>query len=306
MEAVNTTENTEVDNTPAETSTPPIATTTVANAPEATQKSSEVKGYWAEDWRQRLAGDDEKELKHLQRYGSPEDIWKKARALEQRLTSGELKSAIPKNAGAEELKAWRAENGIPESPDQYKIDLGKGRDVAEEDKEIVSYILKNAHETNQTNEQVNASVRALESIRQAINEKQHEQDLYLKTQAEETLRSEWGNEFRRDINLITGLLDRTGGKELKDKFLNGRLQDGTQIGSSPEALKMLLSLALIDNPTGTVVPNAGGNLSQSVDDEIKKIEKAMAENRTVYNKDEAMQERYRELIDARENLKSRK
>lgn len=305
METVETTEITEVTNDAATTT--PAATTTVATTTEpTTEKPAEVQGYWAEDWRQRLAGSDEKELKHLQRYASPEDIWKKARALEQRVTSGELKSAIPKNAGAEELKAWRAENGIPESPDQYKIDLGKGKQIAEQDKEIVSHILKNAHETNQTNEQVNASIRAFESIRQVMSEQQHEQDLQLKTQAEETLRSEWGNEFRRDINLITGLLDRSGGKDLKNKFLNGRLADGTQIGSSPEALKMLLSLALIDNPTGTVVPNAGGNLAQSVSDEISKIEKTMRENRSVYTKDEAMQERYRELIGAREHLKTRK
>src|SRR5260221_502615 len=38
------------------------------------------KGYWPDNWQARLAGDDEKALKQLGRYGSPEDIWKKARS----------------------------------------------------------------------------------------------------------------------------------------------------------------------------------------------------------------------------------
>jgi hypothetical protein len=92
---------------------------------------------------------------------------------------------------------------------------------------------------------------------------------------------------------------------LKDKLLNGRLADGTPIGSSPEMLKFLVGLALIQNPSGVVVPGSEADPMKGVEGEIEKIEKTMRENRKAYNLDEPMQARYRQLLEAREKLKPR-
>jgi len=75
------------------------------------------------------------------------------------------------------------------------------------------------------------------------------------------------------------------------------------VGSSPAALKLLLGLALMENPAGALVPAGAG--PSGISDEIAQIEKFMNTNRAAYNKDERMQARYRDLIDAREKVESR-
>ena len=87
--------------------------------------------------------------------------------------------------------------------------------------------------------------------------------------------------------------------------MGGRLADGTPIGSSPDALKFLVGLALIQNPTGVVVPGSEANPMKGVEEELAKIDQTMKTNRAAYNKDEKMQARYRELLVAKEKLKPR-
>lgn len=266
---------------------------------------ADAKGPWPDQWRELMAGDDEKYLKQLQRYASPLEVAKKAKNLETRLSSGELKAPLQKDASPETIKEWRAQNGIPEAPEKYDLDIGGGRKIGDEDKPFVNQFLKNAHETNQTPEQVKASLRAYYDIQDGITEQVQANDRKVAEATEETLRSEWGGEYKRNLNLVKGLLDGVGGAGLQDKFLHGRLADGTPIGASPEAMRMLVSLALINNPAGTVVNNEGGNVEQAVSDEIGKIEKFMRENRKAYDKDEKVQARYRELIEADLKLKAR-
>lgn len=279
--------------------------------PAPAAKGSEG-GVWPDDWRTRMVehitdpAAREKELKQLGRYATPGEVHRKARALEQRLSSGELKSALSKDAKPEEIAAWRTEQGIPETPDKYDLDLGGGLVIGADDKPLVDEFLKAAHATNQTPEQVKGSLRAYYLVNEQITEKRQEDDRRIQEESTETLRGDWGPEFKRNINLVHGLLDKTCSPEVKDKFLGGRLADGTPIGSSPDALKMLLGLALVDNPAGTVVPSSGGNMAGAIDDEITKIETTMKTNRTAYNKDEKIQARYRELLGARETLNKRK
>ena len=75
----------------------------------------------ADDWRTRLAGGDEKELKRLSRFASEADVYKAYRELEKKKSSGELKQALSKDATPEQIAEWRKENGIPETPDKYDL-----------------------------------------------------------------------------------------------------------------------------------------------------------------------------------------
>jgi hypothetical protein len=258
-------------------------------------------GYWPADWRQTVSKADAKVLARLERYASPEAAMQALIAAQNRISAGELMPALGKDASAEEIAAWREAHGIPPSPDKY--DLGKDTDGM--DKDALKQMLEVAHKTNQTPEQVKASIAAVKAMAIQSAESRHEADLAVQKESEDVLRTEWGTEFRRNINLIHGMLDGTTTPELKDKLLGGRLSDGTPIGSSPEALKFLVGLALIHNPTGVVVPGSEANPMKGVESEIEKIEKTMRENRNAYNKNEPMQARYRELLEAREKLKPR-
>lgn len=217
---------------------------------------------------------------------------------QNRITSGELKPVLGKNATPEQLKEWRDAHGVPETPEKY--DVGKIEDAS---KPLYEKILAAAHTTNQTPEQVKANLAAFSEVTALANEARSANDLKVQQDGEETLRAEWGHDFRRNINLIHGMLDGSASPALKESLLGGRLADGTPIGSSPEALRFLVGLALIQNPTGIVVPGSEANPMQGIADEKAKIEKTMKENRGAYNKDTKMQERYRELIDAELKMK---
>jgi hypothetical protein len=116
-------------------------------------------------------------------------------------------------------------------------------------------------------------------------------------QTEDALRAEWGQDFRPNMNAITGLLDMFapgGDEELRTKIMNGAKQN---VGFA----KMLAGMALQFNPAGTIVGGGpGADIGKSIDDEISSIEKVMREKRHEYNRDEKMQERYRKLIEARQ------
>jgi hypothetical protein len=271
-------------------------------AAAAPAPAADTPGFWNDGWRERMAGDDAKALKQLQRYASPEDVYKKARSLEQRLSSGELRPVLPKDADESVVKEYRAALGIPEAPDKYDL---KDVKLDEGDKALAAKVLQAAHGSHQTPDQVKATLTAWTEIKAAAFESQAAADKEAQTKTEDTLRGEWGNEYRRNINLVHGLLDGAGSPNMKQNLLTGRLADGTPIGSSPEALKLLLGLALKDNPAGIVVPAGHADPGKTISDEIAGIVKVMKENRKAYDKDNKMQERYRELIGAQERIKAR-
>jgi hypothetical protein len=250
-----------------------------------------------------MAGGDDKMLAQLQRYASPEEVWKKTRALEQRMSSGEFKPVLKKDASEAEVKEYRAAHGIPEDPTKY--DLGKDVKIDASDKPVFDRIFKAMHGANATPESVRTMVQAWNTIKQEAVAHQEEQDRTIQQKSEDALRGEWGSEYRRNLNLIHGLLDGSGDQKLKDALLGGRLADGTPIGSHLETLKMLLGLALVQNPAGVVVSGGEGDRGKAIDDEIGEIEKLMRTDRPAYNKDVKKQERLRQLYEARETTKKR-
>ena len=256
---------------------------------------------WPDNWREQIAGDDAKALKQLGRYASPEDIWKKARQFETRLSSGELRSALPKEATDEDVAAWRKENGIPEAPAGY--DLGDMK-IAEEDRPIVDGFLASAHAVNATPEQAKALVGWYYAEYERQAQEQEERDAQAKDAVDAALRDEWGGNFRREMNMVNGLLAQAP-EAVQNDLMAGRMPDGTPIGSSPEVLKWLASLAHEMNPAGTLVPNTGGDTLKSVESRIEEIEGFMRSNRREYNRNEKMQAELRELYGAREKLKER-
>jgi hypothetical protein len=274
-------------------------TTTATNTPD-----KPVVQKWPDNWRTEIAGTDEKALKQLERYATPADIWKKASELEKKLSSGQVRSVLPKDATPEQVKAWRAENGLPESPDKYDL---SGIEITEADKPIVDEFLKAAHEANLSPDQAKAAIQWNRQHMQKMIEARTEQDRTLAMSTIDTLRSEWGQDFRVNMSVIGSMLDGAG-EGMKDKILQARMPDGTPIGSSPEALKMFVSLAREINPMPTIVPPAGANISGAIDDEISKFNSMMGDKSSAYWKGpdaEKHQARYRELIAAKEKLKGR-
>lgn len=275
--------------------------------PAPTPEPAPVKADWPDDWRTKLSAGDEKALKQLERYASPADIWKKARALEQRMSSGELKAqaAFPDKGTPEEQAAWRKDYGIPDKPEGYDLTLPDGLMVGENDKPIINEFLKLAHGAHMRPEHVKSTLSWYYQERERQMEAQSESDNTFRKTSEDELRGEWGNEYRANVNLVQGLLD-TAPTGLKDLLNGARLSDGTALANHPNVLRFLVDLARQINPVTTVVPGAGANVAGAIEDEIAGLEKQMGNRSSEYwkgPKSEQMQARYRQLVEARDKVK---
>lgn len=272
-------------------------------APPADPGNPEPKaGTWPDDWREQYAKDDEKTLKRLQRYASPQAALDAMIAAQDKIRSGVLKSALPENATPEQLKMWREENGIPESPEQYDTGLPDGQTINEHDKALVDGFLKASHDSNMSPAQVKQSLAWYFTEQQRQIDAVAERDAQAKRSAEDELRGEWGGEYRQNINLINGLLD-TAPVGVRENFMGARLADGSILENNPQVLRYLTGLAREINPVATVVPGAGVNTASAIDNEIAALEGRMKNDRPAYFKDNKAQARYRELITARDRFK---
>lgn len=280
----------------------PAAPAPAPAAAKADGDDGKAKPDWPDDWREKASKGNAKVRDRLGRYASPVDAVDALIAAQDRIRSGEVKPVLPKDAKPEEITAWRKEHGIPEKADDYDL---KGVKLDDSDKPFIAEVLKAGHAAHMTPEVAKAVVSVWPELKKQAFDAQSERDQQAAQASEDALRAEWGTDFRRHMNLIHGLLDGSGSQKLKDSFLFGRLADGTPIGSSPEVLKMLLGVALRDNPTGIVVPGGTGDQGKAIDSEIGEIEKAMRTDRAAYNKNEKMQKRYLELLQAKEAMQKR-
>jgi len=239
---------------------------------------------WSESWRQDYAGEDQGKLDKLSRYASPNAAFDAMIAAQSKISSGDYKQVIdfPDKGTDEEKSKWRSENGIPESAEKYEF----------EDESLKNM----AFENNLKPEVAQVALDWRETQQKAADDALAETDQKDTENTEDVLRSEWGNEYRVNMNKIHGLLD--GAEEgIKEQLMGARLGDGTMLGSNPAVLKFLADLALIQNPTTTLVP-AGGDLQGSLDAELKDLQGLMANKQSDYwkgPKAEANQARVREL-----------
>lgn len=274
-----------------------------APAPAPSPAPEGGEGTWRADWREHLAGGDDAALKQLQRYASPNDVWKKAKSLESRVSAGELRAVLPKNASAEQLTEWRKQNGIPEKADGYDLGAASGK-FSDETKSFLDKALPVLHNAHLNTDQTKAVLKFLNDNVLDTKASRAQADRDAEEAGNEELRGEWGAEFKRNISIIHAVLDKSADPKFKDAVLNARDgETGKPLASDPRWLKMLLGIGLVDNPAGKLVPNAGGNPMKGVEERIAEIESKMGTK--AYTNDEKMQAEYRELIDVRDKLKSR-
>ncbi len=274
---------------------------------DAQDKAVAVPADWPDDWRGKLAGEDKKFLNTLERFASPSDLAKAYRELQVKVSSGQLKNAATKPAdGAtpEELATWRKENGIPEKPEDYKVELPNGVVLGEADKPAVTAFLEHAHARNLPPEAVNTALGFYYEWMDQQKAALQDNDDKARAQTEDVLRKEWGDEYRRNINAANNLLAMAP-PGLSDALLNGRLADGTIAGNSPHLVAWLANLAREMNPMASLVPAGTTDAMKSGSQRIEEIKTTMANNPDAYWKNPAMQEEFVRLIDAQQKMQAR-
>lgn len=267
----------------------------------------EQAGAWPEKWRELYAGQDEKKLSRLSRYASPVAALDAMIAAQNKISTGEFKAVtpFPDKGTPEEQNAWRQANGIPEAPDKYDFKLPSGMVIGDDDKPIIEDFTKYAHSKNLPNEAVASTIQWFMDWQERAAEEEANVIQQARQSSEDKLRAEWGPDYRPNLNAIMSLLNQAP-EGIKDKFLNGTMADGTPIGNDPDMLRYLASLALQINPHTTLVPGAGANVASAIEDEIGKLETMMQNRSSEYWKGptaEKNQQRYRELVTARDKMK---
>jgi hypothetical protein len=258
-----------------------------------------------EDWRDKLAGEDEKARALLDRYASPADILKAHMALRAKMDSGEGVRAKPDEDDEEGMKAWREEVGIPEDPGGYLDTLPDGLVIGEEDELLASSFMEAAHAKDLPPEAVHLGLQWYYDMQENQVAEQVEADRDRRIESEEALRAEWGSEFRPNIQGTLNMLDAKGGEGFKDKLFTARMADGTLFGDDPDVLRFLVGINRELNPFKSVTPAAGQTAVQTVQAELIELRNEMKDQHSDYYKNENKQARYRELLEMEDRYKAR-
>lgn len=289
------------------------ATTEPVEAPSAPEAKSEAQPSdpfyktLPEDWRAQaaaaVAGEDAeragKLAKRLERYSSFEDMAKGFFDAQDKLRSGAAKSSRPADgASDDEIREWREANGIPESADKYELDLGEAVQLSEEDQSVIDNILPSAHELGISNDAMSKISAKFFEARAMSAQKMSDQDNVDVQQTEQTLKSKWGSDFSRNKNILVASLGEMP-EDLRETVRNARGPDGRGLMNNPAFAQHMVDLYRKANPTVALVPNGDGDPIGTVNDEIKRIEKTMRDDPDSYYKDNALQDRYRQLLVAR-------
>lgn len=269
--------------------------TTIASG-DVDPKAPVAPADFPEDWRAKMAGGDEKELKRLERFGSPTDVFKAYREIEKKLSSGTVKNPLPANPTPEQLTDWRKENGIPETSEGYDTSLA-GIVIGENDKPLVNEFLKEMHAQNASPAAVTGALSAYYKLVEQQNIDRQIADEDFKAKSLGDLQSEWGPDFRKNVNMVSNLLS-TAPEGLAARIEAARTPEGTKIGDDPAIMKWLNQVAREVNPAAAVVPNAGSNAANAMADEKKAIEAKMGTG--AYT--QADRERHMEIVAAEQRI----
>lgn len=236
---------------------------------------------WPEDWRQKLAGKDEKLLRRLERFASPDNVFKSWLEAEQKIRSGDYKRAsLPKDATPEQVAEFRKEVGIPEKPEEYDTELGDGLVLGEQDKALVPEFLKAMHEANAPQPYVKAALAAYANIRQQEIVAVQRQDASQRAECTAALQAEYGGEFEINRNLVSNLLE-TLPQETRDRLMSARLGDGTALFNDPTAFKFFVDMAREAAPVGALIPG-GPSTASGINDRMATLQKMMGDYSSDY------------------------
>lgn len=273
---------------------------TSGSEPGAAPKGDD-KGDEDVDWRRQIAGDDPAMLKRLSRYNTAKDALNALSQLQERISKGELRSSLPKNATPEQVAEWRKENDIPEAPDKYELKLREGLTIGDEDKPIIDGFLKRMHGHDLSNKTASQFVEAYYDMQEEITRQRHEMDGQARKDAEDGLRDLWAGDFKVNRAIFENFANMIP-TDVRDALLHGRAADGTPIGSSVPIINWMTTLARELSLTGTVAGSGTDTKASQIDSRIAEIERVMHTDRGRYNGDEKMQAEYRDLLTARERV----
>jgi hypothetical protein len=233
-------------------------------------------GRFTDSWRDDLAGPDKAFRKTLDRFDSPAALAKAYRELTTRLSSGDLKSTRPPpgDATPEQVAAWRAEQGLPQSAAAYVegLQLGDGTVPGEADKAMLASFAEEAMKGRWTADQYNQAVDWYFALQDRLAAARDHADGAFKHEASADLMREWGHDYAANRNAVAQFFDRSFPADFRDALLTARLPDGRILANHPAFNRAILEVEKSLNPSGEVLPNASGGGLSGAESRIAEIE----------------------------------
>lgn len=290
---------------------------TVADTGDVTQPGNPtpapdapVAGDWPGDWRDKFAGEDKTFRRQLERYASPVDLAKKARSLEQKLSSGEYHRDFPRNATDEDKAVWRAERGLPENADGYvaALVLPNGLVLGEADKPVVSEFAAAAYAANMDPKHFSALVERYYELQDRQLADRADADTAFHNESLSALNGEFGPHLRREINGVNAFIGQYFPQEMSADLLVARTPDGRMLGDNPAFIRAIAALNRQVNPVSTLVPTGGADPAASMSERLAEIRKLQGDSSSDYwrgPKAEGLQREYLNLLTAQEKGRGR-
>lgn len=298
-----------IDPTPAPT---PDAAPAVTPTPAAPQTALDnpgdpvvtVQADWPTDWREKMAAGDEKTLNMLKRHGDLGSLAKKLREQDTLISSGQVKKPLDANATAEQVAAYRKDNGIPDAPTGYYDKLPDGLVIGEVDKPYYDGFMEFAHEKNLAPDLV---ATVMDGYHKILERQQADFETEVKQTrmvCEDALHKEWGSEFRGNMNATRNFVVGFFGEQAND-ILSARKPDGTLLFNDANMIKAFHNVVREVNPVGDLMSVTQGSQMQSVQGRLDELTAEMQKDATAFGKNnEKVAERIR-LIDAKLKLQAR-
>lgn len=252
---------------------PPVVDAPVVDKPVADAPAPEF------DWRKAIAGDDEKELKRLQRFADLKAYDKSAQDSQKALRdSGRIK--LPgKDATDEDRASYYKAIGVPEKADAYKITLPQGYEPDEEAKASLETIKGFLHKRGghaASPETVQAAHDLYIELLTDAGAKASARAVEAKETTESKLRGEWRHDFDHNMQLAEHAVAFYGPKGLDaSEVMNMPMADGSTLGSQEWFVRFLANVGThsAEDPYFAATGNLKGDPSslESERDELMKL-----------------------------------
>lgn len=266
----------------------------------------------ADDWRERMAsryaGDDkkalEKEKRRLSRVNDPEAIWGMYREMERMISEGNFVKVPKEDANEEEIQRYRDALRIPKEADGYieNLNLPEGMVLGDDDKAVASDFASAMHEANVPQAAYDKAMQWYYGQQEKAAEMQDEYDEKNRAESLQALRDELGPKLKGAVNSI-GTLKPLARNDILDKMMTARLDDGTVLGDNADAILFLAGLAREINPAATVFGDSEAS-GKNIDEQLEELQGLRGTDKRKYYSNE-IQERERELLAARDKIRSR-
>lgn len=222
---------------------PPVANAETSGADTAEKPAATA---WPEDWRDKLAGGDDKLKNLLGRYTAPDAFAKAFKELraayDSRKPTKEEAGDLPENATDEQLAAWRKAKGVPEKPEDYEFEVPEGKELNDGEYEILMDFAKTMHGKNMPASTVKEISSWFLEYEETVAQKNADRAYQARMDTEERLRAEWGPDYKANVNLMSNVLQEHLGTKASD-FLSMQMVDGSRIGDNEVFIRLMADMA---------------------------------------------------------------